>query len=141
MTGCGSGAHGSALFVLKGGIPGHGGIALIQRNESSQLSARSALATCTRESVGCRDAIRSASTRSASTSAATKLRSFSRKAGSFATKRNSLSKHQPVQHGAPEGRRSVGVLHRDQTPVPTLGQYCRLRVDAVDAETVKLLER
>ena len=86
-------------------------------------------------------AIRSAFTRPASSSAATKLRSFSRRAMSFATQRSSLSRHQPVKCGSPVWGRRVGVLHLDQAVAPAVGEDGGLEVDAVDAEAVQLLER
>jgi hypothetical protein len=69
------------------------------------------------------------STSPAFRSAATKFLSFSRKAQSFATHRSSLSRHQPVNRGHPEG-----------AAAPALGQRRSLQVGAVDAESVELLE-
>jgi nucleoside-diphosphate-sugar epimerase len=51
----------------------------------------------------------STSTRPALTRTATKLRSFSRNAVSFATQRSSLSRHQPVKRGSPLGAAALAL--------------------------------
>jgi hypothetical protein len=57
------------------------------------------------------------------------------------THRSSLSRHQPVNCGSPEGAAVLAFWTLNQLAAPTRGECGGFQVDAVDAEAVQFLER